>query len=535
VSVQGSAVDLARDVTLSALLVLALVAAVSAQTPPVNPDARAYAAFASGNQAELARWRSQGGDAARYAKENPDAIHDAMGSERDVSVLEFVLASGADPNARRSANAKTTPILVNSTDRDKVVLLLRYGAQVNVRDDSRYAPLSYVLSAPTSVFTFPRYPRGEQKVRRFAKADVVRLLLDSGAEINGNLGGWGAEGALGLARREDKDVIDLLVARGATFNDDRQRTMMPGSRPLDRGPITIAVEQARDDLALALLRRDQRVGAKDEIVVLEAARRGYSEVALVALAAGADPNAMDAKGATPLGWALRRKDTALVAALRAAGAAGPERAYQPALPLPNLGAFEQKVAREIDAVAWFDPDRFYPAARAGTSEVAFAFYGNSLGALEAIRCESSAGFSIIAQHNTQGQIQAGICKAESARVRDATQWARGMLAQMMSAVAATAAGRDSMESLGWEWKTASHADGWEGYSFPVIAAGHGIAVIPTVVLLGKAGDRAVIVQADLGQLCERTHRTGARMINTPLCDDTTKALTEIALAIARMP
>lgn len=55
------------------------------------------------------------------------------------------------------------------------------------------------------------------------------------------------------------------------------------------------------------------------------------------------------------------------------------------------------------------------------------------------------------------------------------------------------------------------------------------------MLLGKAGDRAVIVQADRGQLCERTNRTGARIINTPLCDDTTKALTESALAIPRTP
>jgi ankyrin repeat protein len=518
-------------------LSLSSVTGVSAQAPQVNADARAYAALASGNQAELARWRSQGGDPARYAKESPDAIHDAMRPERDVSVLEFVLARGADPNARRSASSKTTPISVNPTDGDKVALLLRYGAQVNVRDDLRSTPLSHVLSAPSSVFTFPPYQIGRQKVRRFAKVDVARLLIDSGAEINGNLGGWGAQGALGLARREDKDVIDFLVARGATFKDDGQRTLVPGmpvSVPSDRGPITIAVQQGRDDLAMALLRRDQRIDAKDRVVVLEAARRGYLDVALAALAMGADPNATDAQGATPLSWALRRKDAALAVALRAAGATGPDRAYVPPAPRGNLGAFETRVASEIDAVAWLDPDRFYLAANAGAPEVAFAFYGNSMSAFEAIRCESSARFGIVVQQNEQGRIQAGICKGEFSRIRDAVQWAKGMVAQLTNVIPGSADGRVPPEPPGWEWKTASLAGGWQGYSFPVIAVGHGIALIPTVVLLGK-GDRAVIVQADLDQLCERTARTGARIVETPLCDDTTRALTEIALAIARVP
>jgi hypothetical protein len=37
---------------------------------------------------------------------------------------------------------------------------------------------------------------------------------------------------------------------------------------VDRGPFTIALQQDRDDIEMALLRRDQRVGAKDKAVLL---------------------------------------------------------------------------------------------------------------------------------------------------------------------------------------------------------------------------------------------------------------------------
>jgi ankyrin repeat protein len=521
------------------LLAMAHYAAAQAPSanraaPPVDADANAYRALAAGNQKELSRWQAAGGDAARYAKENPDAIYDAMRDERDVRVLAFVLESGANPNAQRAANFKGTPIFTNVSDRDKIALLIRYGADLNVRDQSGYTPLSYALFAPSAEFKVPAYPRPDQKVRIYAKVDVVRFLLASGAEINGNLGGWGHAGGLGLARREDKDVIDLLIERGATLKDPGPRSFDITNTRTNRGPLAMAMELERDDLALALLRRDGKIAPNDGLALLDAARRGYSETALAILNAGADPNAADAQGATPLGWALRRKDTILAAALQKAGASPSARPYKPKIDARNLDAFGIETANDIDDVALFDPYRFYPAEMPPGAKIAFAFYGNGLGEFEAVKCERAVGFRLVARQNEAGSILVGICASEAKRVRDAVRWAKVALAQMTNAVAHSAPKPEALKDLGWDWRSAPHEGGWQGYSFPLIAAGHGIVAINTAVLLNDKGDRAVIVQADLSGLCDPGNLSRTRF-RSPLCDDPAKALTDVALAVARRP
>jgi ankyrin repeat protein len=492
--------------------------------PPIDLDAGAYRALAAGNQADLAGWRSKGGDAARYAKNNPEAIYDATRSDRDVAVLEFVLKNGANPNAQIRPGVKGGPIFVNPFDCDKVALLVKYGADVNVRDLNGYAPLSHALFAPASEFKMPPDARAGQKVRVFTKLEVVRLLLDSGAEFNGPLGGEGDAGTLGLTRRVDPDVIRLLVARGATLRYPANRSKA--------GPITTAIQQDRDDLALALLGRDKRLGADDNLALLEATRRGFSEVALALLHANADPNVADAKGATALTWALRRKDAPLIAALQQAGA------NQPAAPLKArslaTASFDARTASKIDEVALFDPDRFYLASSLPKPEVVFLFYGAEPGQFETFKCEDAALFSLIAYANKQGTIQVGICRNEARRVRGAARSAKDALAQVTSSLGASAPKPDQLKAAGLDWDSATYADGWEGYRFPLVAIGHGIAVVNTVVLSSQAEGRAVIVQADLGQLCD-SHYGQGRQVKTPLCEDTAKALTDIALSVARTP
>ena len=190
--------------------------------------------------------------------------------------------------------------------------------------------------------------------------------------------------------------------------------------------------------------------------------------------------------------------------------------------------FELDVAKQISAVARFDGDRFFLASLEPREDVAFNFYD------EAARCERAASFSVVALKNVQGSIAVGICVKDATRVRDAARKAERRLSETLSELARSLPEPGKLTSTGWKWASKTYNDGWEAFSFPVVAVGHGILWTNTIVLWSSATHRAVIVQADLSQLCDSNagHRSP---IQTPLCDDTAKALTDIALAVARTP
>ena len=81
----------------------------------------------------------------------------------------------------------------------------------------------------------------------------------------------------------------------------------------------------------------------------------------------------------------------------------------------------------------------------------------------------------------------------------------------------------------------SHPGGLQSYSYPVLIAGHGLGLLHTVIMINRARDRAFIVQADLEPLCGMSTNEGVPRVYTPLCHDTQRALTDIALAVARIP
>ena len=80
---------------------------------------------------------------------------------------------------------------------------------------------------------------------------------------------------------------------------------------------------------------------------------------------------------------------------------------------------------------------------------------------------------------------------------------------------------DKRRAMGWYRERSALPGGGELHYLPVIAVGHGIAVLPTVVLL--TGTQAVIVQAEATQLCGVDG--GNRF---PLCADAKGTLSAIA-------
>ena len=477
-------------------------------------DKSAYAALADRKPEMLEALRSGGADPVRHVKTNPQALLDAVGSERSKELLEFLLKGGVDPNALMTASLRVTPFYGMYFDPEKLLLLLQYGADPNLRGDDRRTAFVQQLMNANREFRAPLTPAPRQEARTYRKIDLVRHLLDHGVILSGDHGGGiGRYGALGLARREEPDVIALLVQRGATLS------------PSERGgPITIAIELERDDLAVALLGRDRKTTRTDRAALLEASRRGWRDVVQALLAAGADPDVAHESGWTALGMAERRRDPVMARMLADAGA---KHSVQP--PRPRFGVsagseFENAAAAEIDDVVFFDPPRF-SFHRESQREVAFAFHDPVSQRFTQVSCERSVGL-VIGTTSVPGVLRAGVCVGGFGRLREL----------VAAAGPALGAARDMfMPSGGFKadqaqfvqaltYTKTSGADGSEIHYFPVIFVGHGVTFAPTVVLVPRDGRQAIVVQTQIDRLCE-DH--GLRS-QTPLCTDPRAALSEIA-------
>ena len=318
-------------------------------------------------------------------------------------------------------------------------------------------------------------------------------------------------------------MIALLLARGATLQGVKFDFISPADEKMERGQITTALMLGRDDLALALLSRDKRVGANDSQALLEAARRGHGSLALALLQAGANARTTDASASTPLMWARKWRDTRLIAALLNAGA--PDKPDLPKVPYPPemwsaLGRFSKQSLLIIDDVAVMDVPRVGLEPK---GETAFVLYGDTEGKLEQIRCEHTSAYEIFGAGGAGDAIWVGTCKAAAKRVLASAEVAFRTHAKSEPRVAAM------WSEMGLMWKREVRPDGVQSFEFPVALIGHGAIFLRTFVLVDKSGGRAVIVQASVDKLCQETPAA------TPLCTDSGRALAEIAERVARLP
>jgi ankyrin repeat protein len=272
-----------------------------------NPSAKlAEAQLATAREYGFSSWRALKAD---------------MDLRRAPNVAEFMRACAAgevetlrellqrDPSlARERLPGGTTALHAAGLHPDAVRLLIEHGADVNARDVGDNATPLHFAAANRVI-------------------ESVRLLLDAGADVHGT-GDVHKGDVIGWASREGNEaVIDLLLARGARHH------IFSAMALRDRDLVQKLVEEDPD----CLLRRRSRFEnghtpvhaafASPDGIGFLSGRPDHAMLELL-IELGADIEATDDKGRTPLAVAMLRGDHEAIRLLKAAGAKEPPAAPQ---------------------------------------------------------------------------------------------------------------------------------------------------------------------------------------------------------------
>jgi ankyrin repeat protein len=327
---------------------------------PAPLSAELVRAIREGDTKRVAALLPAGADInARDADGNTPLILAALYAGPDC--VELLLKRGSDPNAANKAGV--TPLIRAAANLQKARLLLAAGAKVQVRTELGNTPL--ILAA-----------------RRHGNAPTVRLLLERGAGVT-ERNRLGISAILAAAASGDLATVQALLDKGADVNDAPKvpnpadeifaglrtplmwaayRNDLPMLRLLlERGadpnqatalgtPLTHAAWHDSVEAAQVLLDHGAHVNSRDRFADLTALHWAAAtdsprpELVQLLLAKGADPNAgggdpIDAflsVPQTPRMFAEKRGATAIVVALKAAGAKAPAPAGPVARPVRAL-------------------------------------------------------------------------------------------------------------------------------------------------------------------------------------------------------
>lgn len=293
----------------AAALVLAPAALFAASVTPPTPE-EVYSAIRAGQVEKLQSWIASGWQVnAADARGNTPLIHaSAVGNAVTVRVL---LGAGADPKAANNLGA--TALVYGAADAVKAKLLVDAGANVNAAAGTGRTPLLVAASVPGNSAT-------------------VRLLLEHGADWKA-ADRMGANPLLASAKAGNLEAVRMLVERGADVNYNP----VPGGSALhfavgNRDVATVRYLLAHDAkpnllLNFAVPMRHGKIGLDRISPLMWAASYGPIESVKALLEAGADVNAKDVRGMTPLMFAVssEMQDPAIVKLLLARGARREER------------------------------------------------------------------------------------------------------------------------------------------------------------------------------------------------------------------
>lgn len=295
---------------------------VAGELPPAPPDPGATRLMDALRRRDAAAAR-------RPLTENPAAArqHGPGGTTplmyaalyADASLVGELLDRGADPNAANEMGA--TALMWAIHDVEKTKLLLDRGAQTEAHGDDGRTPLMIAAS-------------------RAGSAAVVRLLLERGARAH-VVAGNGTTALREAANAGDPETMKLLMARGADLKRDAAAALGNALRARCRACAELVIDavdrRGLDDALLSLAIRGDAAAvrllldrggspnassAAGMTALMQACASDDLPIDVVRLLIerGADVHAATRDGRTALDFASQRSDSAILAALTAAGA-----------------------------------------------------------------------------------------------------------------------------------------------------------------------------------------------------------------------
>jgi len=252
-----------------------------------------------------------------------DPIHDAAW-DGNLAGVQAELDKGVDVNAKTDDGWERTPLhLATWTGHKRVAeLLIDKGAFLDAKDKEGWTPLHMAAL----------------NVRK----EIVELLFDKGAFLDAK-DRWGRTPLHIATNKGHKEVVELLVTKGADVNAKEEDGWTPLFRAVGQGhkeivelliakgadvdakgddgrtPLDWAVDLGYTELA-DLLRKHAGKTSEELFALFKAAAKGNIEAVKQHLDGGADVNAKDGGGWTPLHFAAWFGHTEVAELLIAKGA-----------------------------------------------------------------------------------------------------------------------------------------------------------------------------------------------------------------------
>ncbi|WP_395460337.1 ankyrin repeat domain-containing protein [Wolbachia endosymbiont (group B) of Myelois circumvoluta] len=258
------------------------------------------------------------------------------------SVVELLLNYGADIDAQDKEGQTLLCFAVSGNNLDMIQFLVDRGANIEVQDDFGYTPILHAAQSGkwdvvklliSNGAKFNNEITYQGTPLHFAvqegNLDMVQFLLDKGTDIE--VENTYNEKPLHIAVKAGRlDILELLLDRGANIN----ATDMDGQTPLH-----LAAKHHRLDVVKYLIEKGANTNAKDkdektplELAIQEnyadiveffkqtqldkellmAAEKGDLEKVRDSIIRGANVNAQDSQGWTPLFWAIQNNNFNIV-------------------------------------------------------------------------------------------------------------------------------------------------------------------------------------------------------------------------------
>jgi len=217
----------------------------------------------------------------------------AAAEDGDVAAVRELLAEGVDPDAWNAGHAAAIHLAAYGKHTEVVRALLEGGADVDLQEEG--------LGATALL-----------KSLHARDPETARLLIEHGADVT--LAGGGYAPLIVAASKSDRAMLELLIEHGAVARARDESHVVRALHGAARG--------GRSDIVEALLSAGVPVdlGLPGFTAFMQATWKGQLATARLLLAAGADPDAVSVTGMTPLAYARSEDRAEVVAWLEEIGA-----------------------------------------------------------------------------------------------------------------------------------------------------------------------------------------------------------------------